>query len=52
MNRHKFKVGLLVYCSSRESVSGLYEVKHLLPPEGNIFQYRIKNPPSRTNAWL
>ena len=43
MSRHKFKVGQLVYCTSRESVSGLYEVTQLLPPEGDVFQYRIKN---------
>jgi hypothetical protein len=28
---------------SRESVSGLYEVTGLLPREGDVFQYRIKN---------
>jgi hypothetical protein len=43
LSRHKFKVGQLVYCTSRESVSGLYEVTQLLPPEGGEFQYRIKN---------
>lgn len=43
MIRHKFKVGQLVYCLSRESVSGLYEVTGLLPREGDVFQYRIKN---------
>ena len=43
MRRHRFKLGQLVYCSSRESGSGLYEVKQLLPPEGDVFQYRIKN---------
>ena len=43
MSRHRFKVGQLVYCSSRESGSGFYEVKQLLPPEGDVFQYRIKN---------
>jgi hypothetical protein len=43
MSRHKFKVGQLVYCTSRESVSGLYEVTQLLPREGDVFQYRIKN---------
>jgi hypothetical protein len=43
MTRRKFKVGQLVYCTSRESVSGLYEVTQLLPPEGDVFQYRIKN---------
>jgi hypothetical protein len=43
MSRHKFKVGQLVYRTSRESASGLYEVTQLLPPEGDVFQYRIKN---------
>ena len=32
-----------MYCLSRESVSGLYEVTGLLPREGDVFQYRIKN---------
>jgi hypothetical protein len=42
-SRHKFKVGQLVTFFSRESASGLYEVTHLLPPEGDVFQYRIKS---------
>jgi hypothetical protein len=43
MTRHKFKVGQLVTFFSRESASGLYEVTQLLPPEGDVFQYRIKS---------
>jgi hypothetical protein len=52
MSRHRFKVGQLVYCSSRESGSGFYEVKQLLPPEGDVFHIELKTPQSRTNAWL
>jgi len=33
----------LVTYSNRESASGLYEVTQLLLPEGDVFQYRIKN---------
>ena len=44
MNGHKFKVGQLVNYFSRERASGVYEVTQLLPPEGDVFQYRIKNP--------
>jgi hypothetical protein len=40
MSRHSFKVGQLVTYSNRESASGLYEVTQLLPPEGDVFQYR------------
>jgi hypothetical protein len=40
---HKFKIGQLVDYFSRERASGVYEVTQLLPPEGDTFQYRIKN---------
>jgi hypothetical protein len=43
---HKYKVGQTVHYVSRigyDRASGSYEVKQLLPPEGNAFQYRIKN---------
>ena len=42
-SRHKFKVGQLVSYLGRGSASGLYQVTLLLPPEGPVFQYRIKN---------
>jgi hypothetical protein len=32
-----------VYYLGRESASGAYQVTQLLPPEGDEFQYRIKN---------
>jgi hypothetical protein len=40
---HKFKIGQLVNYLSRERASGIYQVTQLLPPEGDVFQYRIKN---------
>jgi hypothetical protein len=40
---HKFKIGQLVYYLSREAASGVFKVIQLLPPEGEAFQYRIKN---------
>ena len=40
---HKFKIGQLVYYLGREAASGVYHVTQLLPPEGEAFQYRIKN---------
>jgi hypothetical protein len=43
MSSHKFKIGQLVNYLSRERSSGVYQVTQLLPPEGNTFQYRIKN---------
>jgi len=43
MSRHKFKVGQLVNFISRDGASGAYQVTQLLPPEGELFQYRIKN---------
>jgi hypothetical protein len=32
-----------VYYLGREGASGVYQVTQLLPPEGEAFQYRIKN---------
>ena len=43
MRGHKFKIGQLVYYLSRERVPGVYQITQLLPPEGDEFQYRIKN---------
>ena len=43
MSGHKFKIGQLVYYLGREGASGVYQVTQLLPPEGEAFQYRIKN---------
>jgi hypothetical protein len=43
MSRHKFKVGQLVNFISRDGASGAYQVTQLLPSEGEVFQYRIKN---------
>jgi hypothetical protein len=40
---HKFKIGQLVNFLSRQRASGVYQVTQLLPPEGEGFQYRIKN---------
>ena len=40
---HKYKIGQLVNYLSRDATSGFYQVTQLLPPEGEAFQYRIKN---------
>jgi hypothetical protein len=40
---HKFKIGQFVSYLGRQSASGVYQVTQLLPPEGEVFQYRIKN---------
>jgi hypothetical protein len=40
---HKFKIGQFVNYRGRQSASGVYQVTQLLPPEGEAFQYRIKN---------
>jgi hypothetical protein len=29
--------------STRERASGIYQITQLLPPEGEAFQYRVKN---------
>ena len=47
MSDHKFKVGQSVLYSSgpfgRGATSGVYKVTHLLPPQGDDHQYRIKS---------
>ena len=40
---HKFKTGQLVNYLGRDRASGVYQITQLLPPEGKVFQYRIKN---------
>ena len=40
---HKFKIGQLVNYLGHEHASGVYQITQLLPPEGEAFQYRIKN---------
>jgi len=39
---HKFKIGQSVNYRSPIGASGVYQVTHLLPSEGEVFQYRIK----------
>jgi hypothetical protein len=43
MSGHKYKIGQLVDYLGRGRASGVYQVTQLLPPEGEVFQYRIKN---------
>ena len=43
MSGHKYKTGQLVDYIRRERASGVYKIIQLLPPEGEAFQYRIKN---------
>ena len=43
MSGHKYNIGQLVNYLSRDATSGVYQVTQLLPPEGEVFQYRIKN---------
>ena len=43
MSGHKYNIGQLVNYLSRDATSGVYQVTQLLPPEGEAFQYRIKN---------
>ena len=43
MSGHKYKTGQLVDYLRRERASGVYKITQLLPPEGEAFQYRIKN---------
>ena len=50
MSGHKFKIGQLLNYPGREHASGLYQVTQLLPPEGDVFQYRIGTPTSRLSA--
>ena len=43
MSGHKFKIGQLVNYLGRDRAYSVYQVTQLLPPKGNVFQYRIKN---------
>ena len=47
LSGHRFKIGQMVNFTSgpfgRGGVNGVYKVTHLLPPEGEDSQYRIKN---------
>jgi hypothetical protein len=47
VREHKFRVGQTVSFTSgpfgRASTTGVYMVTQLLPPEGDDYQYRIKN---------
>ena len=43
MSGHKYTTGQLVDYLGRERVSGVYQITQLLPPQGEAFQYRIKN---------
>jgi hypothetical protein len=40
---HIYKTGQLVDYLRRERASGVYKITQQLPPEGEAFQYRIKN---------
>jgi hypothetical protein len=44
MKGRKFKIGQLVNYLGRERVPGVYQVTQLLPPEGKVFQYRVRHP--------
>jgi hypothetical protein len=39
----KFKIGQLVNYLGHEHASGVYQITQPLLPEGEAFQYRIKN---------
>jgi hypothetical protein len=47
MQEHKFHVGQSVSFTSgpfgRGGTNGIYKITQLLPPEGDDYQYRIKN---------
>ncbi len=47
LSDHKFKIGQNVLYTSgpygRGAISAVYKVTHLLPPEGDDLQYRIKS---------
>lgn len=47
VHEHKYKLGQSVSLTSgvfgRGSANGIYKVTQLLPPEGDDYQYRIKN---------
>ena len=40
---HKYKTGQLMDYLGPKRASGVYKIIQLLPPEGEAFQYRIKN---------
>jgi hypothetical protein len=40
---HKYKTGQLVDYLGRERASGVYKITQLPLPQGEAFQYRIKN---------
>jgi hypothetical protein len=46
-HEHKYRVGQSVSFTSgpfgRGGANGIYKVMHLLPPEGDDYQYRIKS---------
>jgi hypothetical protein len=47
VHEHKYKIGQSVSFTSgpfgRGGTNGIYKVTQLLPPEGDDYQYRIKN---------
>ena len=43
MSGHKFNIGQLVNYLGHDRAPGVYQVTQLLPPEGEVFQYRIRN---------
>ena len=43
MSGHKYKTGQLVDYLGRKRAFGVYKITQLLPPQGEAFQYRIKN---------
>ena len=43
MSGYKYKIGQLVNYLSCDATSGVYQFTQLLPPEGEVFQCRIKN---------
>ena len=47
MNNHKFKVGQTVSYTSKfiatVNAGAIFKITQLLPPEGDEFQYRIRN---------
>ena len=50
MSGHKYKTGQLMDYLGPKRASGVYKIIQLLPPEGEAFQYRIKNSRNLTNA--
>jgi hypothetical protein len=43
VSRRKFKIGQSVFYLNSDATSGVFEVTKLLPSEGEVFQYHIKN---------